>query len=112
MTGDDERRAEIEAVARAVARKLNSWLYAVGLDTAERVDIASYEIAEVALDAVRVRDARGDDEAALNSMWSIMQTQFERGRTPECHGPTRDDAHKMLAGLHRVAARSPQGEEA
>jgi hypothetical protein len=55
--------------------------------------------------------ARGDDEAALNSMWSIMQTQFERGRTPECPGPTRDDARKMLAGLHRVAARPPQGED-
>jgi hypothetical protein len=93
-TCDDERRVEIEAVARFLAHAYGDQDFD---ETWHR------KIAGQVLD--RVRDARGDDEAALGSMWTIMQTQFERGRIPECHGPTRDDARKMLAGFRRVAAR-------
>jgi hypothetical protein len=98
---DDERRAEIEAAARAVSCKLNSWLYAVGLNTAQRVDIASYEIAEAALDAVR--DARGDEEA---------------GRLHAGTGSDRIFMHsthqRPMAGCRLCeaeAARSPQDED-
>jgi hypothetical protein len=102
---DDERRAKIEAATDALLADSGLPRYGGHRATIERRMRLAFDAAD------RVRDARGDDEAALNSMWSIMQTQFERGRTPECPGPTRDDAHKMLAGLHRVAARSPQDED-
>jgi hypothetical protein len=47
-------------------------------------------------------DERGAEIEAVRSMLTIMQSQFERGRTPECRSPTQDDARKMLVGLDRV----------
>jgi hypothetical protein len=99
--GEDEGRVLVHRLF-ALERLTPEWEQALA-------DLRAWSMSDWEPD--RVRDARGDDEAALGSMWTIMQTQFERGRIPECHGPTRNDARKMLAGFRRVAARDARGDD-
>jgi hypothetical protein len=74
MPGDDDRRAEIEAVARALAVD-NGWCYSPHFYR------GLAEVARAALD--RVRDARGGDEAQadlLRIRAALLEWEPDRAR--------------------------------
>jgi hypothetical protein len=42
-------------------------------------------------------------------LWWVMQAQFERGRTPECSAPSKDDARRIAAAWITPALTEERG---
>jgi hypothetical protein len=114
---DDERRAETEAVARAMGYQPDP--HSAPDDHRDRWG-GGIDMAEAAVRAIdRLRDARGGDEAFMaqvqrtieNSerrMYDAMRERDEYKRTTARYATERDEARAEVA---RLAARSPQGED-
>src|SRR4051794_37327511 len=100
VTGDDDRRAEIEAVARELHARL-AHLYSFAACESFAVP------AITALD--RVRDARGDDEADPIQLGD--QAAPEEGDWPRAARSPQDEDHEALrAAAKRVLEADMRGE--
>jgi hypothetical protein len=109
----DERRAEIEAVARA----LHEQGFGFDIDADPVARESMFSVARVVLD--RLRDARGDDEALdppltdaeRNAVRSMRAAVAIVGGGPPAPYDIRGLAAEVVRLRGELAARSPQGED-